>query len=191
MDFDIAAIRASIIARLEFPKFSVLPYRSKRSGKADQISQFVLAFKQGVDSAVQIAVQVVGDELDKKKGRLLNAVSHIVCAPPHGRGFASPSSEFFCEQIANRFSLTHIPRALERTKFVRKAAYAPPGQRPTYNDHLDSIKYPGPSLDLRGRDILLFDDVLTSGDTSDACRDILIAATGCKLVVGLFLARTQ
>jgi hypothetical protein len=191
VDFDIAAIRAGIIALLEFPKFSVLPYRSKRSGKADEISQFVWAFKQGVDSAVQIAVQVVGDELDKKRGRLLYGVSHIVCAPPHNKGFASPSSEFFCEQIANRFSLTHIPRALERTKSVRRAATAPRGQRPTYNDHVDSINYAGPSLDLRDRDILLFDDVLTSGDTSDACRDILNAATGCRRVVGLFLARTQ
>lgn len=191
MDFDIATIRASIIARLEFPKFSVLPYRSRRSGRANQISEFVLAFKAGVDSAVKIAVQVVGDELDKKKGRLLYAVSHVVCAPPHNRGFASPSSEFFCEQIANRFSKTYIPRALERTKSVQKAAYAPPGQRPTYSDHLDSIRYAGPSLDLRDRHILLFDDVLTSGDTSDACRDILITATGCKVVVGLFLARTQ
>lgn len=191
MDFDIAAIRMSIIARLDFPNFSVLPYRSKRSGKADQISEFVLAFKAGATSAVQIAVQVAGDELDKKKARLLDTVGYIVCAPPHSKGFASPSSEFFCEQIANRFSLTHIPRALERTKSVRKAAYAPPGQRPTYQDHLDSIRYAGPSLDLRGRGILLFDDVLTHGDTSGACRDILISATGCNLVVGLFLARTQ
>jgi len=191
MDFDIAAIRASIIARLEFPNFSVLPYRSKRSGKADQTSQFVLAFKEGVESAVQIAIQVVGDELEKKQGRLLSDISHIVCAPPHKKGFASASSEFFCEQVAKRFSLTHMPRALERTKSVPKAAYAPPGQRPTYGDHLDSIRYAGPAIALSGRGILLFDDVLTSGDTSDACRDILIAATRCKVVVGLFLARTQ
>jgi hypothetical protein len=34
MSFEIAMVRASVIARLEFPNFSVLPYRSKRSGKA-------------------------------------------------------------------------------------------------------------------------------------------------------------
>lgn len=191
MDFDIAAIRASVIARLDFPNFSVLPYRSKRSGKADQISEFVLAFKEGVESAVQIAIPVVCDELEKKRGRLLSDVSHIVCTPPHGKGFASTSSELLCDQVAKRFALTHIRSGLERTKSVRKAAYAPPGQRPTYADHLESIEYAGPALNLGGRGILLFDDVLTSGDTSYACRDILLAGTRCKVVVGLFLARTQ
>jgi len=67
MNFDVAAIRASVIARLEYPNFSVLPYRSKRSGKADDISRFVLAFKENVEAAVQIAIQVVGDELEKKR----------------------------------------------------------------------------------------------------------------------------
>lgn len=191
MNFDVAAIRTSIIARLEYPNFSVLPYRSKRSGRADDISRFVLAFKESVEAAVEIAIQVVGDELERKRGLLLNAVSHIVCAPPHSMGFASASNELLCERLAKRFSLTHIPRALERIKPVRKAAYAPPGERPTKEDHLNSIRYAGSALDLRGKGILLFDDVLTSGVTSDACRDILEAATHCKVVIGLFLARTQ
>ena len=37
--------------------------------------------------------------------------------------------------------------------------------------------------------IIMVDDILTRGATSDACRDILQQETGCKRVIGLFIRK--
>jgi adenine/guanine phosphoribosyltransferase-like PRPP-binding protein len=73
---------------------------------------------------------------------------------------------------------------------VRKAAYAPPGERPGYFDHVRTIQYDGPRLNLNGKSVILFDDLLTRGDTSMACQKIIADATGCSRVIGIFLGRT-
>jgi hypothetical protein len=86
--------------------------------------------------------------------------------------------------------LTHVPRALERIATVPKAAWAGPGQRPVYSDHLGTIRYAAPPDLLREAGVIMLDDVYTQGQLSAACRDILKRDAGVRFVVGLFIGRT-
>ena len=55
--------------------------------------------------------------------------------------------------------------------------------------HYDSIKVSG-ELSVKGEDVLLLDDISTSGNSLLACRDILIA-NGARSVEMLVLGRTD
>lgn len=175
--------------------FFVLPYYTKRSGKNNEISQFVLDFKNGDPAAVILASRIVVEALQPWESMLRDQYNlrAIVAAPPSSRGVARAPSEAVCRAIAARFTwLKHIQGALERVEAVKKSAWCPPGERPTYDDHVRTIKYVGPKiLNAAGKGIILFDDVLTRGETSSACRDIIKNATRCSRVTGVFLARTQ
>jgi len=117
---------------------------------------------------------------------------YLVSIPSHDVGGTSTSIESVCRALEKRFSwLTYMPEALVRTDSVPKSARAGPGGRPSYFDHLASIKYGGPKIRLQGPTIIMLDDVMTRGATSKACRTILHQATDCKQVTGIFVGRTQ
>jgi predicted amidophosphoribosyltransferase len=192
--YDQKAIAENILAQWEENKFSLLRYFSKKSQKNNEATELILAFKENWQKAVKIASKLMSDHLGQYERHLKEKLRcrYIVAAPPHSQGKASVGSEYMCATLAARFPfLTHLEGALERTKTVQKAAYAHPGQRPGYEEHLESIKYSGPKLDLRKDSVILFDDVLTKGSTSDACGKIIQDATRSVDVIGIFLGRTQ
>jgi predicted amidophosphoribosyltransferase len=83
-----------------------------------------------------------------------------------------------------------LPKALERMETVQKAAWARPGKRPTYDDHLRTITYVGPTLNKEAA-VVMFDDVITMKNTSSACREILRSSQGIESAKGIYLARTM
>ncbi len=193
-EYDEQAIRGSVLASWQGNNFFVLPYFSKRSGRNNEVTNLILHFKNEGPKSVELVSRLMGDTVAGIEKRLRDELRcrYIVATPPSGKGTARSASELLCKSLADRFGcLKHLPGALERASAVKKSAYAPPGERPSYEDHLNSIRWVGPDLDLKGKGVVLFDDVYTRGATSLACRTILKKATGCSVVVGLFLGRTQ
>jgi len=193
-EYDERAIRSSVLASWQSYNFFVLPYFSKRSGKNNDVTNFILDFKNQWPKSVNLVSGLMGDTVAgiEKRLRYDLKCQYIVSTPPSSQGTARPASEFVCKSLAARFGwLKHLPGALQRTAAVKKSAYAQPGERPGYDDHLKSIAWVGPDLDLKGRGVILFDDVYTRGETSSACRTIIKQKTGCSVVVGIFLGRTQ
>lgn len=196
--FDENLIRASLSEQWEGKEdFYLLLYPSLRSGRGvnNPVTAFVLSFKEGGKVARAIAETVALQGFQKIEKRLRDEFQckYIVCVPGHNKGFASFASEELCKSLARTFGwLTHLPRALERTETVPKAAYARARGRPApgYSEHLRTICYRDSPLRKDGG-FILFDDVLTRANTSRACRDIIRNATKCKTVIGFFLARTQ
>jgi hypothetical protein len=185
-------IRSSLLTQWYGDDLCVLPYRSKRSGANDAITDFILHFKWDYPQAVALGTKLIVEVAAYVEDIFRKAACEcILAAPPHSVGKAKPPSEAACKALADAFHLKHLIGALERTETVQKAAYARRGERPTYSDHLRTIRYDGPKLNLKGKGVILFDDLLTRGDTSIACRQIITDATGCAKVLGIFLGRTQ
>lgn len=194
IQYDERAIRDSILREWSGEDFFVLPYFTKRSGQNNEVTNFILNFKRGGSVATPLASRIVAGTLAEIETTLRDTYNckYVLAAPSSSQGLAKNSSESLCAALAQRFSwLAHLRGALERTTAVAKSAYAAPGERPGYQEHLESIKYIGPKLNLRGKGVILFDDVFTRGKTSSACRTILRNATRCSHVIGVFLGRTQ
>jgi hypothetical protein len=177
--------------------FYLLPYPSRRSGRGvnNPVTDFVLAFKNRVPDAVALALQIVTSSIARIESTLRDNLGcrYVVCIPGHRKGFANPAAEALWHSLSlQRKWFAFLPHALERTETVPKAAYARARGEPapTYDDHIRTIKYNESALRKADGNFIMFDDVLTTSDTSQACRDIIKKATKCKRVIGVFLART-
>lgn len=114
----------------------------------------------------------------------------LVALPPHTAHGVNAPCEYLCAELARAFpGLVHLKGAFQRMSCVEKSATAPPGKRPTFTDHVRSIRYNGPHIDCHRR-VIMVDDVLTRGELARACRGILRHATSCKDVRGFFVAKT-
>jgi len=178
--------------------FYLLPYRSKKSGKGlnNPVTDFVLAFKGGVLNARSIALEIMMISMAKIESKLRNSLGcrYVICAPGHSKGFANQAAEELWQSMSlKRRWITPLPRTLERTESVQKAAYARARgeSAPGYYDHMQTIKYNDSTLRTTNANFILFDDVLTTSGTAQACRDIIRKATGCKRVIGVFLGKTE
>jgi hypothetical protein len=190
-DGDEEAIRKSLQCHWEGDDLCILPYPPKRSGRNNGVTEFILDFKAGNPQAVTLGTALLVEAVESFARAFQEAkCGYILAAPPHGVGKAHASSEAACKSMADALRVRHLFGALKRTEFVQKAAFAPPGERPGYFDHLRTIQYDGPDLKLQGKGVILFDDVLTRGDTSMACAKIITDATDCSKVLGVFLGRT-
>jgi predicted amidophosphoribosyltransferase len=115
---------------------------------------------------------------------------YLVAAPGHTRGGASQAAQAICTAVEQQFTwLEWLPGALFRQNKVPQSRGSVPPERPTVQDHLESIVYSGPSLDQEPGGFLLFDDVLASGSTTSACRTLLLEQVNAERVVGIYLAR--
>src|SRR5260370_21281499 len=80
----------------------------------------------------------------------------------------SPSSKLVCRFIVRMFPWLQYPEELLfRRENVTPAHLAYPGQRPTSTEHFQSLGCNNAGLG--GAGLILFDDIVTTGDTSQAC----------------------
>ena len=176
--------------RLQGDDYYILSYPPKR--RATIATDFILDFKNNNEEAVGIARHFYL-RATKEIERVLNEFdsTYVVAIPASKVGKINVPCERICEAIALEVkSVRHIPFALRRIKTVPKSAHAAPHERPTSEDHKESIEYAGKVRDEKSL-VIMVDDVITQGNVSSACRDILISGMGCKRVIGVFLGRTE
>jgi len=188
------AIRKNILCQWDGDDFYVLKYFSKRSGLANSVTSLILRFKENDEAAVTAVIQLMTTEFERIEATLRDErlCRYIVSIPSSTAKRSNVPCERVCRALAKKFDwLTHVPDALIRGETVQKSAFAAPGERPDYEEHIRTIKYNAGTLHLNKESFIMFDDVKTRGETSRACREILAKATACKAVIGVFLGRTQ
>ena len=101
-DYDEQVITAAGLFVWEGYDFCVLPYRSKRSGRQDAITNFILDFKGNYPRAVELGIKLIVDALARFRNRLRTTnCQYVLAAPPHGVGKPKPPSEAACKALAD------------------------------------------------------------------------------------------
>ncbi len=169
--------------------YEYFPWRSSRR---NETTNLILDFKKDYPYAVEKVKEDMIQAFDQVaillKERWL--CRYIVAIPSSRAGTRNEPCEQVCEALASAFPwLTYMEGALERVSSVQKSSRSEPGMRPNYTTHFNSIRFTE-KIDARGKTLIMLDDVITRGETSKACRDILLSATRCRSVLGLFVGKT-
>lgn len=171
---------------------ALLRYKPSNSDATDQASQFILGFKNFDLSCVQVAMMQVYDAVRRfsEDWRRDFGCRYIVPVPSHAALQVAQPSKMVCHFIASMFPWLQYPEQLLFRKRSVLAAHMArfSGERPTANEHFESLGCK--KTDLAGAGIILFDDVRTTGSTSQGCRWRLQQDTGCGDVVRVFLGKT-
>ncbi len=92
------------------------------------------------------------------------------------RGFNQ--SELVARELANRLGIEHRSDALRRTRRTRPLKGM--GVKQRQREVARAFEVADPSA-IAGRHVVLVDDVLTSGSTSDACAKVLLKAGAARV----------
>ena len=171
---------------------SLFRYKPGKSGQTDDVTQLILGFKNGDSECFKEAMIQVYDAVGKlsEDWKRERGCRYIVPVPSHVAHRVSESSHKLCQILVSMFPWLQFPeKLLFRKESVVAAHQAYPGQRRTSTQHFESLGCR--KADLGGAGVILFDDVRTTGDTSQACKRRLQADTRCGEVVRLFLGRTE
>ncbi len=125
-----------------------------------------------------------------KGSPIVNEIDLVVPVPLHPlrqREREYNQAEIISSAIAGHLSLPHCKNALHRTQYTRPQASMDREHR------FDNVKHAfrsDSSCDVRARSVAVVDDVLTTGNTLNACARILLQA-GAKNVFALSVARVS
>ena len=149
------------------PHYYIKEYIPKWTCQQDDFSQMVLLFKkynQLSQSARRAMINYFVDALTSIIQEKDVDADIIIPIPSSKAGVISEGHIEICHQIAEILGIKNGTRALERTITVPKSAH---GNRPPYEMHYESFAI-NPRFDLRGKKVILFDDVYTTGNTARA-----------------------
>jgi len=172
---------------------SLFPYRPVCRGRNDEATRLVLGFKNFEHEYLDEAVRHAHDAFRKFAERWTGdfGCRYIVPVPRHTANQVSLSSKVLCGVLSDMFPwLEYRERLLFRRTSVPQAHMARPWKRPTPTEHFESLACRDADL-VVGAGIILFDDVRTSGNTSQGCRWRLKQDTRCGEVIRVFLGRTE
>lgn len=145
----------------------------------------LLDLKDNLDHGVKNAAadfRTVLAKLSLPAGTILMLVpGHEAASSNAGSGLA----RVLAELASNDSRFVASPDSLIRTKTVDKKAKG--GER-SVQGHLQSIKVRQPP-DVKGATVVILDDTVTTGNSIEAARQLLVAA-GAKAVAGIGLGRT-
>jgi len=143
MAYDRSELEGLGLWRLLGDDYYILSYPPTR--RATIATQFILDFKNNSEEAVRIAREFYLRATREIENTLKEFNNLYVVAIPASRvGKINVPCERMCEAIASEVkSVRHILFALRRIKTVPKSAYAAPHERPTSEDHKESIEYAG------------------------------------------------
>ena len=179
------AIFASAKDNASSPTLYLALYRSYGAHKAmggssanyDRHSKRVLDFKEGKADAIE--------EFTAKVEALLGSDFAVCVVPSHDPAKARGPLHELAARVTGRNNRSDASTCLVRHKKISKLATG--GSRDK-NVHLESIRVEHPEL-IRGKAVVVLDDVYTSGGSMTACMELLRAA-GASNVRGLCLGRT-
>ena len=194
MPYHLNLVKKNELCQWERDDYYLLKYFPWKSGMHNDATYFILDFKENNTKAVNDAINLF-IRMFKNMTHLLRDIyrcKYIVSIPSHAAGKSNTPCERVCATLAEEYTwLAYIPDTLIRIEGVAKSARSSSSKRPTSEDHLRTIKYNGPKLKASDCSFIMIDDVFTLGQTSSACREIIIKSTNCRKVVGIFLGRTQ
>ena len=153
----------------------------------DNSRKLVTRFKYA--DQTQLA-KIYGDWLAKAGIDLLPQTDFIVPVPLHYLRFVSRrfnQSAILAQQLSKKTGIKHLPNAVTRTRHTKQQTGLTHAQRAenVRNAFTINQKYAGV---IRGKTILLIDDVITTGSTIEQCVKALLKA-GAMQVNVLTLAR--
>jgi predicted amidophosphoribosyltransferase len=153
------------------------PYRGGYNPNFDDKSRTILDLKNGNQDAIEKVVNLIEPLLGTDFG--------IAVVPSHDPKKENSGIKQVARRLAAKPGRTDLTDCLERIIEIPKLAH---GGRRGIDVHLDSIIVNNPSQ-IRGKEILLLDDVRTSGSSLSACEQLL-KGYGAKLVCCLAIAQT-
>ena len=122
------------------------------------------------------------------KNICMNQHMDTICSIPDNKTKGQEWGRFaeITSKIANEFGLKDIQSYMKKTK-----SQTPQKSRTTANDRKENVKDSFKcDINLKGRKVILIDDILTSGSTMRECASTLFAA-GASCVIGTVLAVNQ
>ncbi|MCC7573069.1 MAG: HAD-IA family hydrolase [Candidatus Methanofastidiosum sp.] len=136
-----------------------------RDESQDTFSINIINFKKGNSFAVREFTKIVNSIISIESIQ----AKYVIPIPSSTKDKVSQPLKELCVSVAKNNNMEYL-EALKRIISV-KSSHLSPGDRPTYQDHFDSLK----CVNLFSSDrVLLLDDVYTQGNTAQASIDRLI-----------------
>lgn len=169
-------------------------YQGERNRNNDEISRLMMDFKdegnrnhrKAVNRFSQMAIDKVGGLVIRGGGgRFVEHPFSIAVVPSHTAGRISPALLEVAERVAQNYRRGIVDCVLERTRTV-PSAHREGGDR-SITGHMSSIRVRGGNL--QGRNMILLDDVKTTGGSLSACF-YLVENAGAGVIMPLSLLET-
>lgn len=162
-------------------------YRSRRYMEQDDFTvKIIKGLKGGLNCDVLVCKKFSDDAI-----KILKLIKppikdyYVVTVPSHDPDKTSPGLVYIAKQIINALQMHDGISFLKRSKFVEKSSIT---NKRDVQTHIDSLEV-GAGVSLMNKNILLFDDVKTSGATLEACKLVLIK-NSAKSVLTMCLAES-
>ncbi len=160
----------------------------------DELSRQMMDFKdednrnhqRAINRFSELAIDKVGRLVIRGGGgRFVESPFSIAIVPSHTSGRISPALIEVAERVVRTYRRGNVDCCLERTRTV-PSAHREGGDR-SISGHMSTIRVKGGNL--RGRNVLLLDDVKTTGGSLSACFYLLESA-GAGVTIPLSLLET-
>ena len=142
------------------------------------IRNFIFSFKDGRKADVEYAANIIVESLKKESINIENTCLMIIPASKPEK--TNKRFEYFCSMVAKAINIENGFNYLSAIEHEETKGSSDKNIRPFLI--LNSEQY-------KGKNVLLFDDVITSGSSFKQVAAKLLE-TGAKSVTGLFLAKT-
>ncbi|AEA46875.1 ComF family protein [Archaeoglobus veneficus] len=175
------------------PHYYLGEYIPKKTGLQDDFSSLIFMFK----NYGSLGYKAKQDLVDEFTVQILTIIAKhkinadIVIPIPSSRAYTINEGLLrLCEQLSLILGIECGFAALERIRSVKKSAFASNLiDRPSFEDHYSSMKV-NPIYDLRGKKVILLDDVYTTGNTARAAVQRIYEAGADKVWI-ITLAKTK
>ncbi len=122
----------------------------------------------------------------KNLKEVLNENEVVIISVPSSKAGKKNGINYVAESVAKENGFLDKSSNLIRFKDIHKLSI---GGKRDKEVHLESIKYLKDQCDLSNKTIILMDDIITTGNSLIACREILIRY-GAKQIIGLGIGKT-
>jgi len=187
VDFEVAKSKA-----FSAPLFYIGEYIPKYTNQQDEFSQLILLFK----NYSTLSPKAKKDFIDYFAEEIVSIVKKnslkpdIVIPIPSSEAFTiSDGHKDLSRRLAEMLGIEDGTNALIRIKTVRKSSTALPGERPSFEEHYRTMIV-NTAFNLKGKKVLLFDDVYTKGNTARAAATRIFEA-GAEDVWIMTLGKTK